>query len=284
MSKVTEIPTGKRTPLYRFFEILPGILSYGMVILLVVLSAISPIAGSVYLLLIVIMSLVKAIGVAFRTVQGYKVVKKGVKVNWRKRLEDLEDPNDSYSRLKGRKSNEYQYDVHLNNLCMMAAAEEGYFPKPSQVYHAVIITMYNETLDVLTPTLESVLKTTYPKDQMILEGFLQTTEYTDKEVFAFTIAAGFSTNEQITEYSGRGVGMDVAMAISRKIFLFAKVKGTICYETCIIYYSLHHDARRCVRSDILRDRCRSRRRCCSRYRRDRCYRRRYRNRSARYRG
>ena len=168
MSKVTEIPTGKRTPLYRFFEILPGILSYGMVILLVVLSAISPIASSVYLLLIVIMSLVKAIGVAFRTVQGYKVVKKGVKVNWRKRLEDLEDPNDSYSRLKGRKSNEYQYDVHLNNLCMMAAAEEGYFPKPSQVYHAVIITMYNETLDVLTPTLESVLKTTYPKDQMII--------------------------------------------------------------------------------------------------------------------
>ena len=37
-------------------------------------------------------------------------------------------------------------------------------------------------------------------------------EYTDKEVFAFTVAAGFSTNEQITEYSGRGVGMDVAMA------------------------------------------------------------------------
>ena len=34
-------------------------------------------------------------------------------------------------------------------------------------------------------------------------------EYTDKEVYAFTIAAGFSTNEQITEYSGRGVGMDV---------------------------------------------------------------------------
>ena len=168
MSKVIEIPTGKRTALYRFFEILPGFLSYSMVILLVILSAISPVAGSVYLLLIVIMSLVKAIGVAFRTVQGYKIVQQGVKVNWQKRLQDLEDPNESYARLKGRKSNEYQYDVHLNNLCMMAAAEEGYFPKPSQVYHAVIITMYNETLDVLTPTLESVLATTYPKDRMIV--------------------------------------------------------------------------------------------------------------------
>ena len=168
MSKVIDIPTGKRTALYRFFEILPGLLSYGMIILLVVLSSISPIAGSVYLLLIVIMSLVKAIGVAFRTIQGYRVVQSGVKVNWRKRLEDLEDPNESYARLKGKKSNKYQYDVHLNNLCMMAAAEDGFFPKPSQVYHAVIITMYNETLDVLTPTLESVLATTYPKKQMIV--------------------------------------------------------------------------------------------------------------------
>ncbi len=168
MSKVTEIPTGKRTALYRFFEMLPGILSYGMVVLLIVLSSISPVAGSIYLLLIVIMSLVKAIGVAFRTIQGYKIVQSGIKVIGSKRLHDLDDQNESYARLKGRKKSEYQYDVHLNNLCMMAAAEEGYFPKPSQVYHAVIITMYNETLDVLTPTMESVLATSYPKDQMIV--------------------------------------------------------------------------------------------------------------------
>ena len=34
-------------------------------------------------------------------------------------------------------------------------------------------------------------------------------EYTDKEIFNFVVAAGFSTNDKITEYSGRGVGMDV---------------------------------------------------------------------------
>ncbi|MBP1537665.1 MAG: chemotaxis protein CheA [Ruminococcus sp.] len=42
-------------------------------------------------------------------------------------------------------------------------------------------------------------------------------EYTDKEVFAFTVAAGFSTNEQITEYSGRGVGMDVVKKNIEKV-------------------------------------------------------------------
>lgn len=34
-------------------------------------------------------------------------------------------------------------------------------------------------------------------------------EITDKEAFGFTLMPGFSTNDEVTEYSGRGVGMDV---------------------------------------------------------------------------
>ena len=37
-------------------------------------------------------------------------------------------------------------------------------------------------------------------------------EYTDKEVYNFIFAPGFSTNDQVTEYSGRGVGMDVVVS------------------------------------------------------------------------
>ncbi len=36
-------------------------------------------------------------------------------------------------------------------------------------------------------------------------------ELSDKEVFAFITYPGFSTKKQVTEYSGRGVGMDVVM-------------------------------------------------------------------------
>lgn len=35
--------------------------------------------------------------------------------------------------------------------------------------------------------------------------------YTDKEVYQFITLPGFSTNEEVTEYSGRGVGMDVVV-------------------------------------------------------------------------
>ncbi|MCR5573121.1 MAG: hypothetical protein K6F57_05130 [Candidatus Saccharibacteria bacterium] len=168
MSKVVEIPVGKRTPLYRFFEVLPGLLSYTMIVLLFVLSALDPILGSCYILLIVIINLVKAVGIAFRTVQGYKLMQRCSKVNWSKRLNELENAQDSYDRLAGTKRDSYDYDQHLRNLCMIAAAEEGYFPKPSEIYHAVIVTMYNESLDVLVPTMETLLKTTYPKERMIV--------------------------------------------------------------------------------------------------------------------
>ncbi len=37
-------------------------------------------------------------------------------------------------------------------------------------------------------------------------------EYTDKEIYKFIFAPGFSTNDKVTEYSGRGVGMDVVVS------------------------------------------------------------------------
>lgn len=36
-------------------------------------------------------------------------------------------------------------------------------------------------------------------------------ELTDREIYSFVFAPGFSTNEKVTEFSGRGVGMDVVM-------------------------------------------------------------------------
>lgn len=46
-------------------------------------------------------------------------------------------------------------------------------------------------------------------------------EYTDKEVYQFIMLPGFSTNETVTELSGRGVGMDV---VKKNI---EKVGGTV---------------------------------------------------------
>ena len=47
--------------------------------------------------------------------------------------------------------------------------------------------------------------------QGILDPQKPDAAYTDKEVYQFITLPGFSTNEQVTEYSGRGVGMDVVV-------------------------------------------------------------------------
>lgn len=55
------------------------------------------------------------------------------------------------------------------------------------------------------------------RQQGLLEpGRLENT-YTDKEVYQFITLPGFSTNKEVTEYSGRGVGMDVVVSNLQKI-------------------------------------------------------------------
>ena len=67
-----DLPRGKRTKLYRFFEIFPAILSYGAVILLVVLSFVNPLIAAVYLLVIIITTLIKSSGISYRTLAGHR--------------------------------------------------------------------------------------------------------------------------------------------------------------------------------------------------------------------
>ncbi len=49
------------------------------------------------------------------------------------------------------------------------------------------------------------------RKQGLLDENKPDSAYKDKEVYQFITLPGFSTNEQITEYSGRGVGMDVVV-------------------------------------------------------------------------
>ncbi len=161
-----EIPQGKRTKLYRFFEILPGVISYGAIILLFLLSWLDPVLGAVYLFILIAATLVKAIGVAYRTVQGYNVIKRAMRVDWRKRLEDLENPHEAYERLRDDNNKSYHFDRHVENLKMIAAMGKEY-PNPAKVYHVVIMTAYNEGEEVLVPSIEAVKDTTFPNDHII---------------------------------------------------------------------------------------------------------------------
>ena len=167
MRRNLEIPEGKRSRLYRFLEIMPGLISYGAIILLFLLSWLNPVLGAIYLFTIIASTLVKAISVAYRTVQGYKVIKRANRVDWRKRIEDLASPHEAYERLRQDDSKSYHAEEHLENLRMILSMPSEY-PEPTTIYHAVIITAYNEGEDVLIPSIEAVKNTTFPNDHIIV--------------------------------------------------------------------------------------------------------------------
>lgn len=60
-------------------------------------------------------------------------------------------------------------------------------------------------------------------------------DYTDSEAYQFLLMPGFSTNEVVTEYSGRGVGMDVVKQNVEKIGGDVSIDSTPGQGTTIVF-------------------------------------------------
>lgn len=163
-----EIPVGKRTAKYRFFEMLPAILSYTLLLAPIILSIFNPLLAAVFIIGYIIMWFVKAIGISYRTVQGYQLLQVAKKVDWRARLGDLEDVDKALHDYHPKKKGiEWKQAEHYKNLTTVAANRETYY-KPSEVYNVLILPMVKEGRDVVEPTVQSIVSSHYDMKQMIL--------------------------------------------------------------------------------------------------------------------
>lgn len=158
-----EIPLGKRTKLYRFFEILPGAISIGAIALLIILSFLSPLAASLYILFLVLLTFVRAITTAYRTIQGRLAMQKTVSVDWKTRLDDLSHPKTALKKYANLTNAEikrnYKLRDHIARLHNLANSD-GY-PKPRQILNVVMVALYNEKYEVLGPTFKNLSEMDY---------------------------------------------------------------------------------------------------------------------------
>ncbi len=161
-----EIPIGKRTPKYRFFEMLPAMLTFGFILLPIALSLIDPLLAAVFIVGYIIMWFVKAIGIAYRTIQGYTTLEKAKKVNWQGRLDDLEDAKSAALKYTDNQKG-WGVKRHYKNLLNVGNNQSNH-PKPSEILNAVIIATYNESIDILEPTIKAVLEGSYDPKKFIL--------------------------------------------------------------------------------------------------------------------
>lgn len=171
MAQVYEIPIGKRTLKYRFFEILPGLLSWSILLLPIILSFVDPTSrfAAIFILFFMFSWFYRAMGMAFRTIQGYRRMKVSNNIiDWPLWLRDLENPKEATERLRSIAKPSKEELAHLDNLTSYIEDNELNNLKPSDIIQWVIVPMWKESYEVVAPTLESIADSLYDNKQVIV--------------------------------------------------------------------------------------------------------------------
>lgn len=116
----------------RFFEILPGALTWLTLFLIVFLSWKFPIAASIFIIAFDVYWLLKTIYLSFHLRSTFKAMKENLRTDWQKRLR----------------------------------AEQG--TSWNDIYHLVILPVYNEPYEVVRETFLSLLASNYPMDKFMV--------------------------------------------------------------------------------------------------------------------
>ncbi len=173
-----EIPFEKdRRGHYRFFEILPGALSWTLLFLPIILSFINVTAAVFFILFYLLIFFVRSLAYSTRAISGYRTMKRHMKLDWNGLGDDIEKGLATSAKITRPK-------WHLHNLQRLGLRE--YDIKPSELIHAVIIATVNESREVLEPTIQATLDADYDSKQMIL-------------VIAYEGRAGKQAEERVKE-------------------------------------------------------------------------------------
>src|SRR5437868_1456899 len=144
---------------YRLFEILPAALTYSILALPIILGKYSPKIAAYFIVAYLLVWFMRAIGLDLRSLQGWKLLNEHKKLPWHELnmdLENLEVKTPHPPKWHHRNIERVEKYIGVNRT------------KPSQVYHAVIIAFWNESRDVLEPTVQSVLDTDFDHKKIIL--------------------------------------------------------------------------------------------------------------------
>lgn len=161
-----EIPLGKRRPLYRLFEMVPAIISYGALLATIVLPLINPRYGAYYVITIVGITFVRGVRGAFDLAHGYSRYKRAARVDWAARLMDIALTLDG-KRVPPSPPASFKVDKHRELLARVKGNPQD-FPHPSDLKHAIIIASYNESYEVIAPTIRGLCYATTPGEQLYI--------------------------------------------------------------------------------------------------------------------
>lgn len=152
-----EIPAPEeRNKTYRFFEILPGLLSLLIFLTPIILSIYYVTLAAYFIITYILILLIRATAMSIRVTEGYRKVKQTRQIDWEDLLKDFYEPSRAASRPVPKRGS--MLEDHLENLKRLQA-ENRIDMLPDEVIQVVIICTYNESQAIIHPTIEQIIST-----------------------------------------------------------------------------------------------------------------------------
>ena len=148
VGKATDLQGANRR-LYRFFEILPGALSYLTLIVLLVLSYFKPVGIAFFIIAFDVFWLCLVMYLAVHLIAAYRKLKENSQIDWRAKCEAL-----AANDFSGR---------DIADDCLAHAGK-----KWKDLSHLIILPNYNEGEEIIASALDSILQDGFPTEQMII--------------------------------------------------------------------------------------------------------------------
>jgi cellulose synthase/poly-beta-1,6-N-acetylglucosamine synthase-like glycosyltransferase len=218
----------------RSFEILPGALTYSILIGPVILSMFVPVAVAYFIIAFDIFWMLKSFRLSFNLIRSFRRLRRANNTNWNERLLWLNNPNTFLEQTKARLSElaESHLEVVRRFWWSNTPAREEYsrlrddfrlqkdlsehdllLLNPKDIYNAVILATYNESMDILEPSVIALTEVEYPQKQIML-------------VIAYEERGGAETEAHAHELIKRyGHHFALAMAVKHPDGIVGEVRG-----------------------------------------------------------
>lgn len=221
--KNIEIPfKDEKTRRYRFFEILPGALSWTILAMPFILSFLNPGVAAFVIIAYLLMWFVKAVGLNVRSIQGFRTLEQQQKYDWGAMLEELNTGKEVPATAKRPK-------WHYDNLLRMQVKASRI--TPAEITHALIIASYNEQRDVLEPTVQSIIDSHYDMSKVILVFAYEERDGAQSKEAALALAKKYgklfkhtmAIGHPLTPNEVRGKGPNITFA-ARKLTQYVRAE------------------------------------------------------------
>lgn len=183
----TTVPEERKTQ--RFYEIIPGTLTWTTFILMIGTSMFYPVAAALFIIVFDVYWIMRVIFITYYSVKGNWRMKRGKRIDWWARCQNVVSPEKYAVELEAhiQRMKESLKEISLFNLKnrlkvrIKISEEKAYLKEVKKlipitqeiwdwrsIVHVVFLPTANEPAEIIEPAIQSLVNNSFPKSQMII--------------------------------------------------------------------------------------------------------------------